>query len=103
MRQSNAKRVSEVPSSHDTSSKFEQLRKQAEELIRQRQDLGSPKTFDVIGLIHELNIHQAELEIQNEELKRAQQELSESYREYEPSHGDNHSNWKYLMRQWQRR
>ena len=69
--------------SHDTSSKFNQLRRQAEELIRQRQDSGSPKTSDVIDLIHELNIHQAELEIQNEELKRAQQELSESYREYE--------------------
>ena len=69
--------------SHDTSSKFNQLRRQAEELIRQRQDSGPPKTSDVIDLIHELNIHQAELEIQNEELKRAQQELSESYREYE--------------------
>jgi hypothetical protein len=33
--------------------------------------------------MHELNIHQAELEIQNEELKRAQQFLSELHREYE--------------------
>ena len=69
--------------SHDTSSKFNQLRRQAEELIRQRQDSGSLKTSDVIDLIHELRIHQAELEIQNEELKRAQQELSELYLEYE--------------------
>jgi hypothetical protein len=33
--------------------------------------------------MHELNIHQAELEIQNEELKRVQQFLSELHREYE--------------------
>jgi len=33
--------------------------------------------------MHELNIHQAELEIQNEELKRAQQVISELHREYE--------------------
>jgi transposase-like protein len=63
--------------SHDTSNKFNQLRRQAEEQIRQQRDSESPKTSDVIDLIHELRIHQAELEIQNEELKRAQQELSE--------------------------
>jgi len=33
--------------------------------------------------MHELNIHQAELEIQNEELKRTQRLLSELHREYE--------------------
>ena len=68
---------------HNTSSKFEQLRNQAEELIRQQPDLASETSDDVLELLHELNIHQAELEIQNEELKRAQQVISELHREYE--------------------
>ena len=68
---------------HNTSSKFEQLRRQAEELIRKQPDLASETSGDVLELMHELNIHQAELEIQNEELKRAQQVLSELHREYE--------------------
>ena len=37
----------------------------------------------MLDLIHELNIHQAELEIQNEELKRAQRELSDLHQQYE--------------------
>lgn len=69
--------------SHDTLSEFELLRKQAEEMIRQRPDLAFEKSDDILELMHELKIHQAELEIQNEELKRAQGELSELYREYE--------------------
>ena len=38
---------------------------------------------DILELIHELKIHQAELEIQNEELKRAQLELTDLYRQFE--------------------
>lgn len=38
---------------------------------------------DILDLIHELKIHQAELEIQNEELKRAQLELTDLYRQFE--------------------
>jgi two-component system, cell cycle sensor histidine kinase and response regulator CckA len=68
---------------HDTSSEFDQLRKQAEELIRQQPDLAPETSGDILELMHELNIHQAELEIQNEELKRAQRFLSELNREYE--------------------
>ena len=68
---------------HNASSKFEQLRRQAEELIRQQPDLASETSGDILELMHELNIHQAELEIQNEELKRAQQVISELHREYE--------------------
>jgi signal transduction histidine kinase len=67
----------------DTSNKFDQLRRQAKALIRQRPDLSPEKSGGIFELMHELNIHQAELEIQNEELKRAQQELSELHREYE--------------------
>ncbi len=43
----------------------------------------SPSPADMLELIDELQIHQAELEIQNEELKRAQDELSDLHREYE--------------------
>ena len=68
---------------HNTSSKFEQLRNKAEELIRQQPEFTPETSDDVLELMHELNIHQAELEIQNEELKRAQQVISELHREYE--------------------
>ena len=63
--------------------KFDALRDQAESLIRQRPDSVSSMPADVLELIDELKIHQAELEIQNEELKRAQGELSDLHREYE--------------------
>ena len=40
-------------------------------------------SLNILELIHELKIYQAELEIQNEELKRAQHEISELHQEYE--------------------
>jgi len=67
----------------ETRSKFDQLRKQAVELIRQRPDFTSNTPSDALELINELRIHQEELEIQNEELKRAQQEISKLHLEYE--------------------
>lgn len=67
----------------DSESKFDRLRRQAEELIRNRADFNIAPFCDILELIHEYKIHQAELEIQNEELKRAQQELSQLHREYE--------------------
>ena len=63
--------------------KFDRLRRQAEERIQESQQQNIPLPDDMLELIHELNIHQAELEIQNEELKRAQQELSDLYHQYE--------------------
>lgn len=67
----------------DSESKFDRLRRQAEELILNRADFNVAPFCDMLELIHEFKIHQAELEIQNEELKRAQQELSQLHREYE--------------------
>jgi PAS domain S-box-containing protein len=63
---------------------FEELRKKAMVLIEERPypDENGRGPADVLELLDELSIHQAELEIQNEELKRAQAELSELHREY---------------------
>ena len=66
----------------DTSHKFDRLRRQAEKLIQCRLNFDVPPPANMLELIHELKIYQAELEIQNEELKCAQQELSELHREY---------------------
>ena len=67
----------------DQADQFDRLRRQAEALINQRSDSGFEATTDILELIHELKIHQAELEIQNEELKRAQLELTDLYRQFE--------------------
>ena len=70
-------------SKSDQSKTIDRLRRQAEKLIRQRSDSDLEASTDIIALIHELKIHQAELEIQNEELKRAQLELTDLYRQFE--------------------
>lgn len=72
-----------MTSRYDPSIKFEQLRNQAEALIQKQPDVQSSSSLNMLELIHELKIYQAELEIQNEELKRAQQEISDLHQEYE--------------------
>ncbi len=67
----------------EPSNKFDRLRRQAEALISQQLDSAFDAPTDILELIHELKIHQAELEIQNEELKRAQLELNDLYRQFE--------------------
>ena len=67
----------------DSSGKFERLREQAEDLIRQRPDSSPDPPPDILELIHELRVHQVELEIQNEELQRAQQEISDLHHKFE--------------------
>ncbi|MBF0549186.1 MAG: response regulator [Deltaproteobacteria bacterium] len=67
----------------DKSPKFDELRRQAEELLKI-----CPKyppgylEADIPSLIEELEVHQTELEIQNQELRRAQLELEESKNKY---------------------
>ncbi len=58
-----------------------ELRQQAEALVSKRKK--SPKTgADNARLIHELEVHQIELELQNEELIRARAEAEENHRQY---------------------
>jgi PAS domain S-box-containing protein len=60
----------------DGSTKGAALRLQAEELLRAtRRDVAAMAVKDVQQLVHELQVHQIELEMQNEELRRAQMEL----------------------------
>lgn len=65
------------------TNKFEALRQQAEELIRNQTHTTPETPPDILDLIHELKIYQAELEIQNEELQLSQQEISELKQEYQ--------------------
>jgi len=55
------------------------FRERAEEMLRtSRSDVDGIQRDDVRKLVHELQVHQIELEMQNEELRRAQVELAES-------------------------
>lgn len=52
------------------------LRRQAEDLLRaSKRDIAAMPAKDVQELVHELQVHQVELEMQNEELRRARMEL----------------------------
>jgi PAS domain S-box-containing protein len=59
------------------------LRERAEERYRSAEsERSSPPSEDISMLLHELRVHQIELEMQNEELRRAQNELSVSHGRY---------------------
>ena len=62
-----------------------ELRRQAEERLRAKTaELGPPRTEeDVPRLLHELQVHQIELEMQNAELRLAQESLELSRNKYE--------------------
>lgn len=59
------------------------LRERAEKLLRTtRTELADIPFEDIQALVHELQVHQMELEIQNEELRNAQVDLAESRDSY---------------------
>ena len=58
------------------------LRRRAEERVAKRGESAAPKASrDMKRLVHELEVHQVELELQNEELRQARIELEASYNE----------------------
>ena len=72
-----------MPKPDDSSS----LRQRAEEIAREKR-VPSADTIEALTLeetrriLHELRVHQIELEMQNEELRRSQAELSASQARY---------------------
>ena len=60
-----------------------ELRRRAEELLRQRpEDIQAIPGGDIQRLIHELRVHQIELEMQNEEVRKTQGEINELLTKY---------------------
>nr|WP_321498117.1 ATP-binding protein [uncultured Methanolobus sp.] len=64
-----------------------EIREQAEEIIRNKndvttEDLNECSPEDIKKMLHELRIHQIELEMQNEELRRVQTELAATQERY---------------------
>src|SRR5580765_565342 len=67
----------------DESTKGTALRLQAEELLRvTKRNVSAMPVKEVQQLVHELQVHQIELEMQNEELRRTQVELEEARDSY---------------------
>jgi PAS domain S-box-containing protein len=68
---------------NDSATKLKRLRNQTEQLHRKNsKDFKKIPTEDISTLIHELQVHQIELEMQNDELLKTQMELEESRNKY---------------------
>ena len=65
------------------SRNADRLRKRAVEIIEEGgHSLQGVSTSELSSLIHELQVHQIELELQNEELRQAHSEIQEAYQKY---------------------
>ena len=64
-------------------TRLEKLRRQAEKRLLERDvDISDMPLKDINELIHELEVHQIELEMQNQELRQAQQDLEAARDKY---------------------
>src|SRR5660398_236176 len=76
-----------VAGKHNRPEQAAELRRQAEEIVRGK-DAQSPEDREALSpeatrqTLHELRVHQIELEMQNEELRRAQTELDAARTRY---------------------
>lgn len=61
--------------------KTDELRRRAEEELQKAKEKGHIP-MSVAELVHELRVHQVELEMQNEELRQSQEEISNLYNQY---------------------
>ncbi len=69
--------------SSQSEGKKDTLRRRAQKsLLEKPKDLGGVSYTDIQNVIHELKVHQVELEIQNEEFSRVQLELEKSRNKY---------------------
>ncbi len=66
----------------DEKIKKDNLRENAEEMVKNRFNNKKNQYKDVDELVHELSVHQIELETQNSELKESQIKLEDSRRKY---------------------
>ena len=67
----------------DQEAKFQVLRSRAEMLMMQSKGTPADLSYkDVQALIHDLSVHQVELEMQNDELQQAQLEMQQVRDEY---------------------
>lgn len=69
----------------NSSSRFNELRRQAEKLVMDRPadvDLSGYTPRKLAEILHEIEVHQIELQLQNEELRRTQNELQQTRDDY---------------------
>ena len=75
-----------MPNDKPASKRFSDLRKRAEKALQERSPDNLESTElsneEMHSLIHELQVHQIELEMQNDELRRLQNEIEESRNKY---------------------
>ena len=63
-------------------NRFEHLRRQVQSRVERLQTLPDLSTIEIRALYHELQTHQAELELQNEQLQHSHVLLEQSIQKY---------------------